>query len=293
MKFILRDDDISFYYDVSTLQRWFDGVIDLVPISICLVPFIKGDQIKWREVFESHTLYDENDWLADNKIYGLGENKELVKYIKELISNQKVAISLHGIHHRNEEMEMEVVKNNFIRGAEFNTNRDYSNELKESIYYIESLFGVKINSFTPPQNLINSNGLKALKNNHLNLCSDLISPKKIKLCCNSYGITNWLKLLLYRILYKRKYPFLISNQISFIDHFRLQPGSDVDKIKKEFKRVYEENGIFVLSTHTYGFDMKMERWEGNMKDALLDVLKYVKMFDGVEFITIDDLFKRK
>jgi hypothetical protein len=296
MKFILRDDDINYHYTKNQLLSWYDGVLEYCPVSICIPAFIKGDFFKWVQIFESHIPYSDEDWLADNQIHGIGENEELVNYIKDLLAQRKATISMHGIIHRNEEMEIPPVENNFIRGAEFYTNKDYTDYIRDAKEYLDNLFGVDVCSFSPPQNMINLNGLKAIKANNLSLCADLLRsprPKHFINECKFYGFKGTVKVLWYRFVLGHQYPYVLKNGISFIGHQRLQPGCSIKEIKSAFDYCYNKNGVFVLSTHSYGFDHIMKYDHCTMKEALIDILKYAHSFNDVEYSTLHDLFQKE
>lgn len=294
MKFILRDDDINYHYSAEQLAKWYDGVIDKCPVSICIPAFVKGDFFRWVKVFESHTPYDENEWLENGVPYKLGNNKELVEYIRSLVNTNKASISMHGIHHRNEEMDIPPVANNFIRGAEFYTNNDYTENVKEAKEYLEDLFNVEIFSFSPPQNMINCHGLEAIRNNGLSLCADWIrSPRLLKTMLSFYGIGGTIKILYYRFVLGHFYPYIIKhNNIGYVGHCRLQPGNTYQEIIDSFKYSYKKDGIFVLSTHSYGFGFQMLDNTGTVKDTLLRVLDYVREFPEIEYTTLNDIFRK-
>lgn len=293
MKFIIRDDDINYHFTAEQLEKWYDGITESCPISVSVPAFVKGDFFKWVNIFENHIPYNQNEWLNDNKVYKLGDNVALTQYLKRLLREKKIAISMHGVFHRNDEMEMGEVQKNFIRGAEYYTNRDYADILKEAKEYLNELFGIDICSFSPPQNMINEKGLEALVANKLSLCTDFISPKKVRECIKMYGLCNCLKLLYYRLL-KKPYPYVFHHHgIGFVRHCRLQPGKDIEKIKEEFEYTYRKNGVFVLSTHSYGFDTKMSNYDMTMKEALIDILRYSQQYNNIEYTTLHDLFKDK
>lgn len=288
MKFIIRDDDLNYHFPVEKVKEWYSDIIDICPISICLVPFIKGHHLKWCSIFENHEPYDVQDWLNDNQIFPLGDNKELTSYVKELIAENKASISLHGIHHRNEE-GMQAVKNNFIQGAEFYTNNDYSSELKNAVDYVNALFGIKVKSFSPPQNMVNDNGIRAIITNGLSLCTDLISPRFYKECISRYGFLNYIKICKHKIRYNTIYPYVLKHDVKFINHVRLQPGSNIEKILATMDEFYKVDGAFVLSTHSYAFDYKMTNYDMTMKEALIKILDYSRRYESVEYTTLHDL----
>lgn len=294
MKFILRDDDINYHYSVEQLSNWYDGIIDICPVSICIPAFIKGDFFYWNHIAENHLPFDVNEWLKDDKIYPIGDNKELVAYINDLIKNKKASISMHGVYHRNDEMEMGEVKGNHIRGAEFYTNRDYTSLLNEAKDYLSTLFNMHVNTFTPPQNMINKRGLEAVVANGLSLCTDPMQYRDYKSCLHFYGVLNTMRLYYdKKINHRQLYPYPFSHNIGFVFHKRLQPQLDIKDIKTEFEYFYKKDGVFVLSTHSYGFDFKMTKYNMTMKEALLDILHYSQQFDNVEYTTLHDLFKKK
>lgn len=292
MRFIIRDDDVSYHFQANQLYKWYNGIVDICPISICIPPFIKGNFFEGIYRIDHHIKRTWEERMADG-IYKIGDNQALVEYIKELIYQKKASVGLHGIHHRNDEEFARIpVKSNYIGGAEFFSQNDYTKELGDAKKYLEDIFNVDINYFTPPQNMINSKGLKAVSNNNLSLCTDLVFTKDIKLLIDLYGFENTIKLVYYW-KYKHHYcPFVIKHHgVQFIDHTRLQPGKSIENIKRNFDFVRKNNGVFVLSTHCYGFDYKMKHYEMTMKEALMDILHYTQQFDNIEYTTLHDLFK--
>lgn len=292
MKFIIRDDDVSYHFQPKQLKEWYSGIVDICPISVCIPPFIKGNFFEGVYRAEHGITRTLEERKADD-IYKLGDNKELTDYLKSLLKQNLVSIGLHGIHHRNEEDFSQIpVKGNFITGAEFYTQNDYTNDLREAKTYLEELFGIPINYFSAPQNLITSKGMVALVNNNLSLCTDLTYTRNIKDLLHFYGLWNVAIMAYYRKVKHHSYPFVIKhNGIKYITHTRLQPGNNIEKIKREFDFVHSLDGVFVLSTHCYGFDYKMEHYEMTMKEALMDILHYTKQFDNIEYTTLHDLFK--
>lgn len=291
MKFIIRDDDVSYHFQASQLAEWYSGIIDVCPISICIPPFIKGNFFDGIYRLDHHIKRTREESLAD-EIYRVGDNLELVAYIKQLLSQKKASVGLHGIRHRNEEeVSRKPINGNYIGGAEFYTHNDYTEPLRQAKEYLDSIFGIHINSFSPPQNMVSYKGLQALVNNNLSLCADLVYTRNLKELIHFYGLKNVMLLALYKKFKHHRYPFVIKHKVKFIDHTRLQPSKSIEQIKREFDFVRSVNGVFVLSTHSYGFDYKMEHYDMTMKEALLDILHYSQQFDDVEYTTLHDLFK--
>lgn len=291
MKFIIRDDDVNYFYTREQLFQWFEGIWEICPISLCVIPYVKGHFFRW---CNPSTSGDRQAFYNDDGIYPIGDNKELVTAINEWICEDKVSVSMHGIYHRNPDQNAPEVKNNYITGAELYTDKDISNDIVTARLYLRSLFRSCINTFSAPQNMISRDGFRSLIKVGMNICTDLPSLRDIGTYWQIIGVDNYLKLLLYRMSksnYKKVYPFLLkSKESSIVSHFRLQPVTHINSLYEEIDRVYNQKGIFILSTHSYGFDMNMKDDSRSMKEVLIEILQYVSKFPDVEFTTLEKLF---
>lgn len=296
MKFALRDDDLNFFFNTTEIEEWYRDIWKICPISMSVVPFIKGN---WKKYIIDAEIngpgFMSEIWLeelkADGTIYPIGENYKLVEFIKTCISENKIYLTIHGIHHRNEDKIIPQFKNNYGFGAEFFTTRDLSFELNKSIKYLEGIFNQKIEIFTPPQNEINYLGIKSLMKNKLNICADLPGIKNI----NTYRIFKLSTIIKYGFFklmhYNSEYPHVLRGyKINLVNHHRLQPGTDVKNLYKKIEETYKRNGVFILSTHSYGFNHKMINQSKTMLDTLKELLEYLKTKKGVEFVTLKEIF---
>jgi len=298
MRFAIRDDDLNFFYSQEMIEENVKDIWNICPISMSVVPFIKGNWLKNTKLLEylgPNNVSDNivKDIQSDDEIFDISKNIKLVKYIKEKLSEGKVYLTIHAIHHRNEDKKLPEVGKNFPIGAEFYTDRDLTYSLKIAVKHLEAVFNQKIVVFTPPQNLYSKKGFKAIKNNNLNICGYPIQLKKDLLKYVSlYGFINLLKLIIHKKKYGTSpYPYLIkSNHIAVIDHKSLQPATNINKLYKNFDYVYSQGGDFVLSTHSYGFNYKMQGSDKTMGEVLKEFLLYVKSKDNIEFVTLDKIF---
>ena len=143
MKFALRDDALNFFYSPEDIQKNYKDIWDICPVSMSVVPFIKGD---WPNLVKENEIRGpgimEPDLIEsiinDNEIHPLDANNELVDFVKEKIIEKKIYLTIHGIHHRNEDPEIPQLTTNFGIGAEFYTCRDLTEPLHEAILYIEN-----------------------------------------------------------------------------------------------------------------------------------------------------------
>jgi predicted deacetylase len=297
MKFALRDDDLNYFFTPEIIKEYYDKIWDFCPVSMSAVPFIKGN---WPEEIEKAKKIGPGfineaylrHLIEDNRVFPIHENIELVSYINDQIKKRRVYITIHGIHHRNEDDEIPQFKDNFGFGAEFYTSRDLTNELKNAIGYLEKTFSQSIKVFTPPQNGLNNNGLNAVLNNNLCLCADFPSIKRLD-TLTLFGLNNYVKYSLFKLKNRKHiYPFVITNRrISIVNHQRLQPGIDIARIKNEIDFAHAHNGLFVLSTHSYGFNYLMEKGNITMGDAMIEIVNYAKQLSNVEFVNLNQIFE--
>lgn len=295
MKFIIRDDDVNYLYNPSQLKQWYDGIIDRCPISICAVPYMKGDFFKWVDILERHKPFDKEAFYKDDVICKIGDNQELVALIKEWIMKHKVSVSLHGYHHRNPNKNAKEVRHNYITGAEFYTNDDISSILKDGLDYLSQVFGYQVSVCTAPQNMISKVGFKSILEIGANICVDLPPLRSPMSCISVYGVLNYLRLLFFWLKpqnRKKHYPYIVSTKTSkIISLYRLQPQVLLQDLFDEIDRVYQLNGIFVLNTHSYGFDYKMNDGKYTMKEALIQILEYLNKYPDIQYTTLEDLFQ--
>lgn len=299
MKFAIRDDDLNYFYTPKFIEENIKDIWDICPISMSAVPFIKGKWLENTKILEDLGPNNVSKDIIkniqdDNQIYDIADNQELVSYIKNKINEKKIYLTIHAIHHRNEDEKLPEFENNFPIGAEFYTDRDLTYDLKGAIEHLEEIFCQKITVFTPPQNLYSKKGFEAIVSNNLNMCAYLPSVKDIWNSISIIGIINYLKLFNFKLenIGKRTpYPYLLQiSKVQIIDHKSLQPRTDIDELYQSFEYVYSKDGNFVLSTHSYGFNHKMQGSDKTMGEVLKEFLLYAQKKDNVEFVSINNLF---
>lgn len=300
MKFAIRDDDLNWFYTPECIQKNLEYIWDICPVSMSSIPFIKGNWKKNVRLLEKVgpkgvTEVIQDQIIADDVIYPIGDNIELVNYVKNKINENKIHITIHGINHRNSDPILPKLKNNFSIGAEFFTSQNLTDELGNAVSYLEKVFEQKINVFTPPQNLISEKGYLALETVGLNICGYFPSPREIGIYNNYFGLRSLFVTANHKLKTRgQRMPFPHAQKlkkIAMIEHCALQPGSNINQIKSAIEYVKSRGGDFVLSTHSYAFEQKMQNTNKTMGEALLEVLEYVSKDKEVDFVTLDKLFK--
>lgn len=137
MKFAIRDDDVSYYTTVEEIKSAYDGLKD-IPISFSIIPFasyLHGDN----KPFGNHMEKEGYAKVADNL--------ELVQFISN--NKMKYEVLLHGIHH-----EYKKVNGEWIPEMLYLSKEEVEQKLPDARKYLEDAFGVKVDVFVAPSNLM-------------------------------------------------------------------------------------------------------------------------------------------
>lgn len=272
MKIAIRDDDVNYFTTPMELTRNYETVWDVCPVSFSAVPF---------HACTKTGAIPEKYWSGD-RIFPIGENKELVQFLKEKISEGKLSITLHGYSHKDNP-----------DGYEFETGLELRNKIRQGKQYLESLFEIKIRTFVPPHNTVSKEGLKAVIDNGLNL----VNIPSFRFGKRPFSIENFAKLAEVRFFHwthkNGKYPYVLN----FSDHkevgyHTLTPLVSLDSLKNDFDFFYTMNGVFVLATHYWEFPAK-QTYDASLKmgEVFREFWEYVRDFDDIKFVSVDGIFE--
>jgi hypothetical protein len=298
LKVAIRDDDLNFFFNHEQIEKDYREIWDICPISMSVVPFIKGD---WPLNFQIANnrgpgVYTQEELkliINDNTKYPIGENKALVEFVIEQIKLKHIHLTIHGIHHRNEDPTIPKLQNNYGIGAEFYTIRDMREPLENAKKYVENLFGQPIKVFTPPQNLISRSGLKAVVRNNLSICTDyprLSDKSTIKII----GVESYIKYALFKILnLNNEYPYVLrsSTGLKIVGHHRLQPGTDINSLYSSISKCAKFKGSFVISTHSFGFNYLVKNTNKTMGTVLRELIQHINdEYPEAKFVNLSQMF---
>ncbi len=294
MRFAIRDDDANFFTSPEVLEQCYGGIWDIVPPSLCLISKVKGDWSYWvHQIYKDKQQTDWKAWTADNSIYPIEENKALVSFLKTKIEEGRVDLCYHAKHHRNEDKVLPEESNiNYVRGAEYYTTRDLTNDIRNEVEHLNNIFSYNISVFTPPQNLLSFKGYQSVIKAGLNICGGGIAfYKKQK---DLDGLINIGKQFYFKLLHKGiDYPYALKfrDHSELPYHYPLQPGTRLEQLISQFERVRRFDGDFVLSTHYVEFDYPMMYdHKKKMKDVLESFLNYIAKYK-IEYTNLSELLK--
>lgn len=165
----IRDDDTNFFTQPSELEEAYGHYLSEIPITLACTPFVSKHSFimdslsgNRKEQFlalkEIENLMDANELADINRVYPIGDNKELTNFLYPLVTDGSVEITLHGYSHRF-----------YDDGAEFIKNHINFYNVRDGKLYLESLFNTKLMFFVPPSNKIDKDALQFLKKTDLSL----------------------------------------------------------------------------------------------------------------------------
>ena len=292
MKFVLRDDDLSYYTNVEELDKLYAPVLDTgVKVSFACIPnvvkhFYPGDRA---------IMYQDDESQAKM----ISGNKGLVSWIMEYLKSQKVEVMLHGYTHmffvKTQKGILSATKDtmDMIRGqslshqwlGEFSalTYEELTKRVSRGLGILENTFGCKVRCFVPPSNDINKDGMRSVVRGSLNL-SGLIGVKYDREF-TFIGLKSWLRRLKFAA---RKTGLTYPHVNNYGGHLELVGYtlslSNEKKIMKQLSFCAKNNLPFQLATHYWQLT--------DSKDLVMSlhrILKEAKTL-GYEFSTLSDVF---
>ena len=269
MRFAIRDDDTNYFTKPQDLIENYSKVWDLCPVSLSVVPFhgcTKSRAIPLK-------------YWSGQRNFPIGENTELVEFLRSKIKENKISIMLHGYSHKDNP-----------DGYEFVTGNNLFNKVKEGKRYLENLFDIEIRTFVPPHNALSKQGLKAVVENGLNIVGNLSFRKRP---LEIRTIVNYAKKKYFQVKWENIYPHALDfGDYKEIGAHSLVPLVTLEKLKSEFDFAYKIEGDFILATHYWEFYAMQEYEPMTMGEVFHQFFDYVRQFDGVRFCKVDDLFIR-
>jgi hypothetical protein len=294
MRFAIRDDDTNYFTTPEELEHCYGNIWDTVTPSLFLISSVKGNWLYWvHQIYKDKRQTDWAGWQSDDTVYPIADNRALTAFLKDKINEGRLDVGFHAKYHRNGDDSLpQEVNNNYVRGAEFFTNRDLTDYIRTEVSQLEELLSCNISVFTPPQNLLSERGYQSVINAGLNLCGGGISSyKKQK---DLRGVVNLAKLISYKAFngmgdYPYVQRFTTHNEI--IHHYPLQPKTELKSLIASFEEVRKADGDFVLSTHYAEFNYLMEpNRKMTLKNTLEELLNHVSKYN-VTYTSLSELLK--
>jgi len=251
VQLIIRDDDTNYFTKVSDLKRVYSEIPDF-PVSFAVVP----------TVTDVSTIGACSDTKGNLIPRYVGENAELVEYLKKRLKEGTCDVLLHGITHGYR------FDKSGGRQAEM-VWRDEEEDLCGTIKHwkedFEQLFDYPINCFVAPSNSIGKHAIKAVYKCGLNF-SGIISIKYER-DLDLRTIRNYLKRVYVRAVDGFAYPGIMD----YGTHKELNATfhSEYDYLVELFK---------YCNNHNYPMAINVHYWQ--MRD---DPIYYKGLFQFIKY----------
>jgi hypothetical protein len=216
-------------------------------------------------------------WEGDRD-FPLGDNLELVSFLRNGVQSGRLSILLHGYSHEN-----------LPGGYEFEAAPDLDWRLARGLGYLEALLDTQISTFVPPHNALSRRGLLAVDRAGLNVLGSFYSFRPDKKPLGLDALVNYLRISAHRRRTGRGrqdrliYPWpLRYNRHAEFGCQPLVPRTTLDELLSAFEEARRFGGDFCLATHYWEIDDRL----AGMLDAVIEHAERV----GVDWVRADELF---
>jgi peptidoglycan/xylan/chitin deacetylase (PgdA/CDA1 family) len=273
MKFAIRDDDTSFFTRPEQLLRVYEGIWERVPISLSVVPF------HGRTPSES---IPAEYWFGGHELYPLGDNLDLIAFLREQTARKRVSIMLHGYSHVDEP-----------NGYEFETGADLERKAREGKRYLEEIFDAPVRAFVPPNNALSATGYRAVIRAGLDIVQIVRFGRGRRPIALRY-LPQLARMVLSKFVWQHPYayyPYVLDfgahREVAF---HSLTPSVSFQQRLAELEFCHRRGGVFVLATHYWELDRKTKD-RLNLRHALQRLVSRASEL-GAEFCSVNQVLGR-
>ncbi|MCE5336069.1 MAG: DUF2334 domain-containing protein [Desulfobacteraceae bacterium] len=290
MKFLIRDDDTCAFTRVEDLEKCYASIRPHIPVGLSVTPFRIPGKIG--------SFSRPGQPSAPTP---LGDNGELVSFLKEGIRAGHFSIALHGYSHvvtnRNGIAGFEPW-NKYHVGREYYYGTDLVEKTRSGRKYLSELLQCRIDTFVPPGNAISEEGMSALIDQKLNLIGSkglgfraLFRKKPYP---SSYPYADFFgNIRRHGLAVRKEYPYVADfKSYKEVAYYTLAPHSTISSLKGRIDYVHSVDGVFILSTHYHEFGERTASGE-LIADGLRELLEYANRKSNVSFISYDTLWGGK
>ncbi|MEM2567683.1 MAG: DUF2194 domain-containing protein [Candidatus Bathyarchaeia archaeon] len=230
-KFAIRDDDVCFFTNWQDLDHLYAPLWSKVPISFSVIPFAvlhRGNQMQLCKGLPGRPIH---------------ENKDLVEFLKGKVKNNEIEIMLHGYSH-----EYCMIKGRYVGEYLWKPKEQLIKQTLEGKQYLEELFGISIQVFVPPSNMIGKAGIIAIEAANLNL-NGIMGRWNDRPLSFSY-FKAYLRRWIYRCLKGKPYPFpiIVGKHIELVA-YSLTPVANLQWLYNTMRGCFKTGAPFVLAVH--------------------------------------------
>ena len=273
MQFLIRDDDACALTRPEEIEQCYSRLWDEIPIGLSVTPF---------RIPEKTGFGMPEKRIDLNEPHPLGENGEMVAFLRQQIAAGRIFIALHGYHHAR-----------VLGEPEYVGGHDLVQKTREGRSYLEGLLGCPITTFIPPNNAVGKEGLGAVVKAGLNLVNNQPYPFSFLEATAHHPRLNQIIDLQYRIRVRLGLfsGFAKRHYLGFqqAPYQTLGPSQSLPQLEASLIRCQQEKGTFILATHYHAFERRLTSGE-TVGEGLLRLIDLAQSSAGTEFIGYEELW---
>lgn len=192
----IRDDDMNFFTRVSDIEKVYEPIRGF-PVSFAIIPMVT----------DVSTKGSCSDTCGNTIPHWIGDNNELVVWLKKMIHDGHADALLHGITHG-----YQFIDGKRYAEMEWRKEPKLLTEIAEYKARLSELLDYPVSVFVAPSNKISKYGLKCVAANGLHYSGIVPASFDRELTVRNVG--NYIKRWYYRVKDKLPYP----NVMQYSDH---------------------------------------------------------------------------
>jgi hypothetical protein len=270
MRFAIRDDDTSFFTRPEELDRLWGEFLPYLPISLAVVPVS----------LEPFHLGDIGRYYQSTEQHPLGENLELVKWIRSHIADGSVAVMCHGYTHEYRRVSPKRLEQEYI----WKPFERLQRETAEGKRLLESTLGCPITTFVPPGNGISRAGLDAVRSSFSKILTTLALRRPQDLRLDWPHLSAYAQRLYFQLRHGIANPFGERLRgMRLIPSVSVTEGAAWEDIRDKFLLCHRLNADFIAAVHYWEVDQ-------NINDLLWRLVDLAQSVN-CEFRTCPEMFE--
>lgn len=267
VKLAIRDDDMNFFTKVEDIEEVYREIPDF-PVSYAVIP----------TVMDVSTQGRCPDTKGNQTPRWIGENTELISWLKKRLNEGKADVLFHGITH-----DYKYQDGKRLAEMQWRNEDELTIEIKELKKKLEDLLDYPISVFVAPSNKISKYGIRCVAANGMDFSG--IVPISFERDFTLQNIKNFAKRWYIRV--KDKYPY--PNVLQYNDHKELNACllQGYDYLVSMFNYCQRKGSPMVVNVHYWHLrDYPKE------KAMLMDFINYA-MDNGAIPTSLSELFRDK
>jgi hypothetical protein len=270
MRFAIRDDDTSYFTRPEELDRLWGEFLPHVPVSLAVVPVS----------LEPFHLGDVERFYQGNRQHALGDNPELVDWLRGRVRNSSIAVMCHGYSHEYRRTGPRSLDQEYIWKPYERLRR----ETEDGKRLLEATLGTPITTFVPPGNGISRAGLEAVRSSYSNLLTTLPLRRPQDLRLDWPHLTAYARRLYYQVRHGIANPFGEELRgLRLIPSVSVTEGAGWESLRDKLLLCHRLNADFIAAVHYWEVDRKL-------KDLIWRLIDLAQQLN-CEFRTCPEMFE--